>query len=151
VGVILETPASLLGVRDLAAEADFLLVNLDGLQQHLLAIDREDPELAKAFESLHPYVLRALAKACEVAAGAGRELGVFGASAHHPESIAQLLGCGLRRFLLPPVAMQEFLEALEEVDVKQATRSARTVARSTSLSETRFRSLAEFRHGYARP
>jgi phosphoenolpyruvate-protein kinase (PTS system EI component) len=148
---VLETPAALLGVRDLAAEADFLLLNLDGLQQHLLAIDREDPELARAFESLHPYVLRALAKAAEVAAGAGRELSIFGASAHRPETIAPLIGCGLRRFVLPPVALQEFLDTLEDVDAKQAARAARSSARSTSLSETRFRSLAEFRHGYARP
>jgi phosphotransferase system enzyme I (PtsI) len=151
VGVVLETPASLLGVRDLAAEADFLLVNLDGLQQHLLAIDREDPDLGRALENLHPYVLRALAKACEVAAGAGRELSVFGASAHRAENVAPLVGCGFRRFVLPPSALQEFLDALGEVDSKAAARAARTSARSASLSETKFRSLAEFRHGYARP
>lgn len=151
VGVVLETPASLLGVRDFAAEADFLLVNLDALQQHLLAVDREDPELAHALETLHPYVLRALAKACEVALGAGRELGVFGASVQRPENVAHLVGCGLRRFVLPPGVLQEFLAVLVKVDAKAASRATRASARSTSLSETRFRSLAEFRHGYARP
>ncbi|HEX6882833.1 MAG TPA: putative PEP-binding protein [Planctomycetota bacterium] len=151
VGVVLETPGSLLGVRDLAAEADFLLVNLDGLQQHLLALDREDPEFARALEGLHPYVLRALSKVCEVAGGAGRELAIFGAGAHRPENVAALVGCGFRRFVVPPVALQEFLAALSEVDAKAAARAARTSARSASLSETRFRSLADFRHGYARP
>jgi phosphotransferase system enzyme I (PtsI) len=151
VGVVLETPASLLGLRDFAAEADFLLINLDGLQQHLLAVDREDPELGRALDTLHPYVLRALAKACEVAGGAGRELAVFGASAQRTENVAHLIGCGFRRFALPPGALQEFLAVLSSVDSKAAARAARTSARSTSLSETRFRSLAEFRHGYARP
>ena len=151
VGVVLETPGSLLGVRDFAAEADFMLLNLDALQQHLLAIDREDPELARALETLHPYVLRALAKVCEVAGGAGRELSIFGASAQRPENVGHLIGCGFRRFALPPAALQDFLEALGEVDSKAAARAARTCARSTSLSETRFRSLSEFRHGYARP
>lgn len=151
VGVVLETPGSLLGIRDLSAEADFLLVNLDGLQQHLLAIDREDPELAKTLETLHPYVLRALAKACEVAGGAGRELAAFGAGVQRSENLAHLIGCGFRRFALPPGAQQEALEALEQIDSKAAARAARVSARSTSLAETRFRSLAEFRHGYARP
>src|SRR6185503_3763827 len=151
VGVILETPGSLLGLRDFAAEADFLLVNLDGLQQHLLAIDREDPELARALETLHPYVLRALGKVCEVAGGAGRELAIFGASAQRSENVVPLIGCGFRRFALPPAALQGFVEGLGEVDAKAAARAARTSARSTSLSETRFRSLSEFRHGYARP
>lgn len=151
VGVVLETPASLLGVRDFAAEADFLAVNLDGLQQHLLATDREDPELAKVFESLHPYVLRALAKMCEVAGGAGRELVAFGASAQRPETLVHLVGCGLRRFALAPGALADFVEALSEIDAKAATRETRARARSTSLAETKFRSLSEFRHGYARP
>jgi phosphoenolpyruvate-protein kinase (PTS system EI component) len=151
VGVVLETPASLLGVRDFAAEADFLLVNLDGLQQHLLATDREDPELARLFETLHPYVLRALAKICEVAGGAGRELTAFGASAQRPETLVHLVGSGLRRFALAPGSLQDFVEALAEIDAKTATREARSRARSTSLSETKFRALSEFRHGYARP
>jgi phosphoenolpyruvate-protein kinase (PTS system EI component) len=151
VGVILETPASLLGVRDLAAEADFLLVNLDSLQQHLLATDREDPELARLFETLHPYVLRALTKICDVAHTQGRELSVFGASAQAPASIPALIGCGVRQIALAPAALREFLDALEQIDSKVASRSARASARSTSLAETRFRSLSEFRHGYARP
>ena len=151
VGVVLETPASLLGVRDLAAEADFLLVNLDSLQQHLLATDREDPELARVFETLHPYVLRALTKVCDVASVQGRELSVFGASAQSPANVAALVGCGLRQFALAPAALREFLDVLETIDSKAASRSARASARSTSLAETRFRSLSEFRHGYARP
>ena len=130
---------------------NFLLINLDALQQHLLAVDREDPELAHALETLHPYVLRALAKACEVALGAGRELAVFGASVQRPENATHLIGCGLRRFVLPPGAFQEFLAVLAKIEAKSAARATRASARSTSLSETRFRSLAEFRHGYARP
>ena len=151
VGVVLETPASLLGVRDFAAEADFLLVNLDALQQHLLATDREDPELARNLELLHPFVLRALAKVCAVAAAAGRELGVFGASAQRAENVSHLIGCGMRRFVLPPGGFEPFVTLMTQIDAKAAARVARTSARSTSLAETRFRSLAEFRHGYARP
>ena len=89
--------------------------------------------------------------ACEVATSAGRELTVFGASAQRAENAAHLVGCGFRRFALPPAALQAFVAALAEVDSKAAARAARTSARSTSLSETRFRSLSEFRHGYARP
>jgi phosphotransferase system enzyme I (PtsI) len=151
VGVVLETPSSLLGMRDLAAEADFLLVNLDGLQQHLMAMDREDPELGRALEDLHPYVLRALAKVAEVAGGAGRELAIFGAGATQPDNVSLLIGAGFRRFVLPPIALREFALRVGDVDAKASARATRARARSTSLAETRFRSLAEFRHGYARP
>ena len=70
---------------------------------------------------------------------------------HRDHNVVHLIGCGFRRFALPPAALQGFVEGLGEVDAKAAARAARTSARSTSLSETRFRSLSEFRHGYARP
>ena len=47
-GTVVETPAALLGLRDLARESDFLTLNLDSLVQYLLAADREHPVSATA-------------------------------------------------------------------------------------------------------
>ncbi|MDF1837445.1 MAG: phosphoenolpyruvate-utilizing N-terminal domain-containing protein, partial [Planctomycetota bacterium] len=65
VGVVLETPASVFGVQDLAEEADFLVVALDSLQQYILAADRDEPNFSGCFERLHPFVLRALTSIAE--------------------------------------------------------------------------------------
>lgn len=150
VGAVVETPAAMLGIRDLASESDFLLLNLDSLQQYLLATDRDDAELASAFEMLHPFVLRALAKACQVAEAQGRPVAVFGVSAARPKNVPALIGAGLRHFCLPPAVLRDFLQEVAAVDAKVAARAMRAAAQSACPAETQSL-VAGYHHGYARP
>jgi phosphoenolpyruvate-protein kinase (PTS system EI component) len=148
-GVALETPASLYGVRDLARECDFLVLALDSVVQHLLAADRENAELARWFESLHPYVLRAVAQVVAASDELGRELSVFGYTAVRPHSLPFLLGLGLRHWIVPPGGVREFAAEVAQVDTRQARRAASSAAASGSLAEAE--TLVDgYRHGYAR-
>ncbi|MEW6074262.1 MAG: putative PEP-binding protein [Planctomycetota bacterium] len=149
VGVVIETPAAMLGIRDLASEADFLLLNLDSLQQYLLAADRNEAAMVEFFETLHPFVLRALAKACEVAEGQGRPIAVFGVSAAQPANVPALIGAGLRRFCVAPAGLREFLDAVVAVDTRTAARAMRAAAQGSCPAETQSL-VAGYRHGYAR-
>ena len=148
-GCVLETPASLLGMRDLAREAEFLVLGLDSLTQYLLAADRESSGLAPFFETMHPFVLRALTKACEIATGLGRELTVFGVTAAEERNLPLLLGAGLRNFCLPPSGLRGFLTAVAGLELRAAGRAARAAARSSSPSELHGH-VSGYRHGYAR-
>lgn len=148
-GVVLETPASLLGASDLAREADFLLISLDSLQQHLLAADRENHELLATFESLHPYVVRALQTVVGVAAEEGKPLSVFGVTAVQPSNVPFLIGAGLREFCVPPVGLKDFVDELAKISVRQARKAADAAAASTCQAD--MQSLVEsYRHGYVR-
>lgn len=148
-GVALETPASLLGARDLASECDFLVLSLDSLVQHLLAVDRENTELSRWFEALHPYVLRAVAQVVATSDELGRELAVFGYTAVRPHNLPFLLGLGLRHWIVPPGGAREFAAEVAQIDTRQAKRSARRAAESGSLAEAE--TLVDgYRHGYAR-
>lgn len=149
-GVVVDTPVAALGARDLAREADFLVLGLDSLMQYLLAADRENHELGEYFEPLHPFALRTigdLASACE---DAGRPLSVFGVSAVSQVNLPFLLGVGLRHFCVPPVALREFVEGVRRVELDQARKDAELAARATCQAETQ--SLVDgYRHGFARP
>ena len=147
-GAVLETPVSLLGVRDLAREADFLTLNLDSLVQHLMAADRENAELLPWTSALHPFVLRALGKTVRVAADAGVEITVFGVTAFSPQNLSALLGLGLRHFAIPPSALRAFLEELATIDSEEARRAEAVTARASCLEETRSH-VQGYRHGYA--
>jgi phosphotransferase system enzyme I (PtsI) len=150
VGVVVETPAAILGARDLAREADFLLIGLDSLLQHLLAADRNNHELSAFFQNLHPFVLRALAELVEVCVEARKPLSVFGFTAVQPHNTAFLLGVGLREFCVAPSQLGDFLAGLGTIDLPAAERAAKGALKSTCQAETH--SLVEgFRHGYARP
>jgi len=149
IGAVLETPASMLGIRDLAKESDFLMLNLDSLQQYLLAADRENAELVECFEVLHPFVLRAITKVCAVAQAAGRPLTAFGASVVQPANLPLLVGAGLRRFCVAPTSLRELLPALAALEPDAAEQASRAAARSACPAENQSL-VAGYRHGYAR-
>ncbi|MBL8861828.1 MAG: phosphoenolpyruvate--protein phosphotransferase [Planctomycetes bacterium] len=148
-GAIIETPASVLGARDLAREADFLLVGLDSLQQYLLAADRENHALAPAFESLHPFVLRALASIVEAAEQAGRPLSVFGVTVADPVNVPFLVGVGVKHFTLAASAIGDFVAALTRIDARGARRAAALASRASSIAETQT-FVDGYRHGLIR-
>jgi phosphotransferase system enzyme I (PtsI) len=150
IGAVLETPAAVLGVRDLARESDFLTIGLDGLVQHLLASDRENHELHGAFESVHPMVLRALRDVCEACEELDRPLSVFGITAVHRQLLPFLVGAGLRHFCVPPTTLRDFLGVVCELDARGARRATASAAALSCRAETR--SLVDgYRHGYVRP
>ncbi len=149
VGVVVETPVAMLGIRDLMNESDFVLLNYDSLQQFLLARDRDDPQQRRAFESVHPFVLRALRKASEIAGEESRPLQVFGAGARRAETLSFLIGAGLRHFCVPPGELQSFVGALAGIEVRGATRATLAAARGTCVEDARS-VVANFHHGHAR-
>lgn len=116
VGSVLETPASFLSIRELAKESEFLLVGLDSVIQHLLAVDRGHTELAERFADLHPVVLRAMGKVIAVAQELDTPLSVFGVTAARPNNLAHLIGLGLRDLCIPPVDLSAVLQALPDLD-----------------------------------
>ena len=69
-GAIIETPAAALGIESLLGEVEFVSLSYDGLVQYLLATDRENHELAGAFEQLHPVVLKVIRDVIDAAAAA---------------------------------------------------------------------------------
>ena len=150
VGAILETPAAALGARDLAREADFLVVALDALIQHLLAADRDNHELSGAFVALHPMVLRVLRDIAEACREVDRPLSVFGVTAARRTVLPFLIGAGVRSFSIPPSGLRTFLEELGRVDAKSSRRALASAAALSCQAEAR--SLVDgYRHGYARP
>lgn len=148
-GAVIETPAALLGLRDLARECDFLCVNLDALAQYLLAADRDHPQMSEWLEAPHPFVLRALIKTVSIANELRRPLLAFGASAADPAQLALWIGAGLREFCVTPASFREFAQGVRGLDARSAARMARAAARGTSSSE--LQALTEgYGQGYAR-
>jgi len=149
VGVVIETPASAIGARDLAEEADFLVVNLNSLQQYLLAADRDNTELAGYFAQVHPFVLRVLGDVLGAAESCGKRLELFGVTAVAGESMGLLLGLGVRHFCVAPGPMATFVRAVRRVDLRQASRAVERALRAACPAEVASE-LEGYGHGRVR-
>lgn len=63
IGVMLEVPALLYQLDEVAKRVDFVSVGSNDLTQYLLAVDRNNPRVSSLFDSYHPSILRALHQA----------------------------------------------------------------------------------------
>jgi phosphoenolpyruvate-protein kinase (PTS system EI component) len=137
VGVIIETPAAVIGASDLAHEASSIVIAVDSLQQYLLATDRDHTSLAECLERLHPFLLRAVADLQDAALEAGTPLAIWGPSLANEESLRLLLGLGLTRLVVPPSEAEEVAAIIRSCDLESqrlATQTASSQSTSPNLA-----------------
>jgi len=94
VGVMIEVPAAVYQAKELAARADFLSVGSNDLTQYLLAVDRNNAQVADLFNSFHPAVLNALQAVVLAAHSQGTPVSICGELAGDPGSAILLIAMG---------------------------------------------------------
>ncbi|RTR34688.1 phosphoenolpyruvate--protein phosphotransferase [Shewanella atlantica] len=62
-GIMLEVPALLYQLAEVARRVDFVSVGSNDLTQYLLAVDRNNPRVSTLYDCYHPGILRALKRA----------------------------------------------------------------------------------------
>ena len=72
------TPAAVFMSGELAGEVDFFSIGTNDLTQYLLAMDRQNPNLAPFCDPHHPAVLRAIRQTVERAHQARCSVGICG-------------------------------------------------------------------------
>ena len=78
IGVMIETPASVIMADELAAEVDFSSIGTNDLTQYTLACDRQNPSLERFADPHSPAVLRMIQMTIEVAHRHGIWCGICG-------------------------------------------------------------------------
>ena len=101
-GIMIEVPAAAIQADALAEHADFFSIGTNDLTQYVLAIDRQNPELAPETDSLHPAVLRMIHRTVEGAATHRRWVGVCGGLAGDPFGASLLAGLGVQELSMTP-------------------------------------------------
>ena len=94
VGVMIEIPAAVYQVRELARQVDFLSVGSNDLTQYLLAVDRNNPRVADLYDFLHPAVLHALKLVVDGAHAEGKPVSICGEMAGDPAAAVILMAMG---------------------------------------------------------
>lgn len=95
VGAMIEVPSAVYLTAALAGRVDFLSVGTNDLTQYLLAVDRNNAEVATPYDHLHPAVLGAVRQVVEGAHRQGKPVSVCGEMAGDPAAALLLLGMGV--------------------------------------------------------
>ena len=93
-GIMIEVPAVLLQIRELAGMVDFVSVGSNDLTQYLLAVDRNNSRVADLYTSYHPAVLRALQYIVNECHAIDKPVGICGEMAGDPGTAILLMAMG---------------------------------------------------------
>jgi len=95
-GVMIETPASALGVEGMAeAGIDFASFGTNDLTQYTLAVDRNNGNVADRFDELHPAVLDLIGSTIETCREHGVDTSICGQAGSKPEMVRFLVDEGV--------------------------------------------------------
>ena len=96
IGIMVETPASVMIIEDLCREGTaFASFGTNDLTQLTLGIDRNDEKLARLSSAFHPAVLRSMKQVIDVCSRYGVETSICGESGSDPEMVKILVGYGM--------------------------------------------------------
>jgi phosphotransferase system enzyme I (PtsP) len=114
-GAMIETPASVEIVRELAGEIDFFSLGTNDLVQYTLVVDRDDWRMASETHAYHPAIFRMIRRVITQAHAAGKRVTVCGEMATRPDLAAALLALGIDALSVTPRAIPELKWALASV------------------------------------
>jgi phosphotransferase system enzyme I (PtsP) len=138
IGVMIEVPAAIFQIRELARRVDFLSVGSNDLTQYLLAVDRNNPRVAELFNSFHPSVLRALHWMVDECHKENKPISICGEMAGDPSSAVLLMAMGydmlsMNANNLPRV--KSVLRQLSSVEAKQLLNDVLKMDETKSITE----------------
>ncbi len=94
VGVMIEVPAAVYQARDILKRVDFLSVGSNDLIQYMLAVDRNNAQVAELYQEFHPSVLQAFRRIVDASHAEGKPIGICGEMAGNPSAAVLLAAMG---------------------------------------------------------
>jgi phosphotransferase system enzyme I (PtsP) len=120
IGVMIEVPAAVYQVRELARQVDFLSVGSNDLTQYLLAVDRNNPRVAGLYDFLHPAVLHALKLVVDGAHAEGKPVSICGEMAGDPSASVLLMALGFDSLSMNSTNLPKVKWLLRQISLSKA-------------------------------
>jgi phosphotransferase system, enzyme I, PtsP len=134
-GVMIELPATLSIIDELAKRVDFFSIGTNDLIQYILAVDRTNEKVAKYYCPHHPSVLHAIKQVTDAAIAAGISLSVCGDMAHESRYIEFIIGIGIRSISIDPLYFSPVCRSLKTLDASKATAKANRMLSCCTIKE----------------
>jgi phosphotransferase system enzyme I (PtsI) len=135
VGMMVETPASVVCADDFAKKVGFFSIGTNDLTQYTLAVDRGNKKIAAKYNSYTPAVLRNIKRTIDAGHAAGIKVGMCGEFASDPKALKILLGFGLDEFSMSSGAISEVKAELRSSSYAACKELADKVAVATHIAD----------------
>ncbi len=136
VGMMVELPAVMEIIGELAREADFFSIGTNDFIQYMLAVDRTNEKVADFYLPHHPAVLRTLKKVADAARTHGVDVSVCGEMAHQARFLPYLLGIGIRKLSLDPRYIESIRAAVTHIEMREAEKTTEELLRQSWVRGT---------------
>ena len=119
VGMMIETPASVMEAEAFAKYVDFFSIGTNDLTQYMLAVDRGNDKIADMYDSFNPAVLHAIQKVIDAGHKENIVVGMCGEFASDERACKMLLGMGLDEFSVAFTHVATIKSIIRESDFKK--------------------------------
>jgi len=147
VGLMVELPAAIEIIDELADVADFFSIGTNDLIQYLLAVDRTNESVSNMYVSHHPAVLRAVYRIVNSAINNDVDVSVCGDMALNEDMLKFLIGIGIRKVSIDPQQIPRVQAFVSNLHTEEARQHARKLLRFGTLREiNQFLEVLELPH-----
>lgn len=119
IGIMIETPASVMISDELAQEVDFFSVGTNDLTQYTLAIDRQNQKLDQFYNAHHKAVLKMIKMATDNAHAHGKWIGICGELGADTSLTEEFLRMGIDELSVSPSMVLEVRKRVREIDLSK--------------------------------
>jgi len=98
IGAMIEVPAAVELIAEIAKEVDFVSIGTNDLTQYTLAVDRNNVIVQDLFDKFHPAIIRQVHRVISTAQKNRCRVTICGDMGSDPLALPFLVGCGLRKF-----------------------------------------------------
>jgi phosphotransferase system enzyme I (PtsP) len=127
VGVMVEIPAAVYQAKAIIKRVDFLSVGSNDLTQYMLAVDRNNAQVAGLYQHFHPAVLHALRQVVEATRAARKPISICGEMAGNPGAAILLLAMGYDQLSMSATSLPIIKCAIRSVSMAEARKMLATV------------------------
>ncbi|HUG43206.1 MAG TPA: phosphoenolpyruvate--protein phosphotransferase [Acidobacteriota bacterium] len=135
VGIMIEVPSAVMVLDSILKLVDFAAIGTNDLIQYLLAVDRNDDEIAEWYNPLHPAVLAVLKLIADKTRASAKPAIVCGEAAAHPVHGAILIGLGFTQLSMSPPMIPEMKAVFRSLDSAELEDHVRQILRMDRISE----------------
>lgn len=119
IGIMIETPASVMIADELAQEVQFFSIGTNDLTQYTLALDRQNPRLDPFYDPHHPAVLRMIQATVDAGHRHGCWVGICGELGADIAMTESFLRMGIDELSVSPSAVLPLRKRIRSLDLRK--------------------------------